>query len=130
MSHEHEHGHHEHDVHTEEGLRVSVDTHDGWAVASFEVTLQTGEGERPDTEGFMSLIGSMSEDAGGVIGHIKAMEFDCSSKRRLSLTEPGVPETAEVPGGAVILSGAAIVYGLPGEEAEEIVEQAFLAKFR
>lgn len=139
--HEHEHHHHHdsenhhihdenctcgcHDTHAAElpqGLFLEISHHDESIVASYKFNLDsTDAGEKQNkADNFIKQIGEGINNAGGFIGHIKAIVKIADKGYKISLTLDEIDKT-DIDISSIYVEGVAIVFNIPEDTLMQII---------
>ncbi|MFA0815247.1 MAG: hypothetical protein ACC608_05615 [Anaerofustis sp.] len=122
-----DHGHHEHaHLDTEEnGIAISVTTHDSSVVGSYRLKTEKSFNDAQESTGkLLEQIASRVNEFGGLIGHIKAIVKEESDSCILSVTDTDANRRILQGSGAKI-EGVAIVFGITPQQLQSIMQQTF-----
>lgn len=126
----HDHGHHhDHDHHHEEHTHapISVISHDPATVGSVQCTVPLPYQEAvAEIEKRMRAIAGGVTEAGGFIGHIKAIIEEDARRCRLSITEEGAADRKWMEAGAACKADCVfIVFGVDCQSLQKMIEATF-----
>ena len=124
--HEHHHEHH-HEEHEQDSCPlVHVTTHDVAIVGTVKCIIkETYDDALDELQSCMKNVASAVEDAGGLIGHIKAFAKEDAKSCMISVTDGDDIQRKNNIGRGVFVENACIVFGICPEELEKILRESF-----